>query len=585
MFLLECALLLLGLCLYAFLWKQTVLEFGAVSYRYDKNPKQTSSMPLSVDSDGSILTGSVHLHLMPIHSTHFTIVADDCLSQLTINTKVFPNDPDTPCDYTQKRPVDLRNYLKSGENTLRFVIQDSGGKGGIDIQPSSVDPVVMLRELLLFAIIALGIFIIVRHVPKLRGSVLPKIFFVGVILRWSYFLATPSSVRSYDSGAHVDYIFYVLRQWNIPATSQGWESYQPPLYYFLSALWLQLTNILGLSGFSAETRTQFLSVLFSVGAFLVALWIGFMLYPEEKQKGKLLLFGSLMATIPALLLMSPRIGNDSLFHLLAFLAFALLLRWWNTKGRISRRFWIASCITIALGILTKSNMLPILAIAWILLVFKKTGWKEKVMLFGISAAILLLLTDWLYLLRFLTEGSLSIVGNVGNLSSGLLLKSSLPHLLAFPPLLILQQPFNDPWADALGRQYFLTYLFRSAFFGEFSFSPLLHLAQGMLALALIAIPIFVFGISRDLMKNARRSLPLAIAFIVLIASHFAFRIHAPFSPSEDFRFSILMVIPVIAFVIDGAYALPKWLRRLGLGVIWLLVLACTAFFILIPFVM
>ncbi len=584
-FLREFAFILLGLCLYTIFWEQTIPVFSAVSYHYDDHQKQIGSMPLSIDSNGDVLTANVRMLLSPLHPVHFTIAADDCLNQLTINGKEVLKKKDESCDFTLKQTVDLRQYLKSGENSLRFIVEDYGGKGGIDMQPSATDPVIVLQQFLFFAIIGLGIFVVSKNIRRLKGSMLPWMFFGGVVARWWYFIATPASVRSHDYDAHLEYILYVLRHWSIPSTMQGWESFQPPLYYFLSALWLRMTSIVDIAGINMEARMQLLSVFLSIGTLAVALWIGTMFYPEQKNKWKFALFASLVAVSPSLLLLSPSINNDSLLHLLAFLSFALLLRWWNTKGRISRGFWIAACVTIALGILTKSNMIPLVGIAWILLALKKISWKEKAILFGISAVIFLFLTDWLYLLRYVTEGKLTIVGNLNTLSSGLLVKTSLSHLFAFPPVFIFQNPFNDPWADALGRQFFLTYLFRSAFFGEFSFYPLLHLAQGMLALALLAVPLFVFGFCRDIVKNFRRSLPLAVAFLVLLAVHFVFRIQTPYSSSEDFRYSILMVIPVIAFVIDGAYALPKWLRRLGLGLLWLLAIACAAFFILIPFVM
>src|SRR3990172_7023155 len=58
----------------------------------------------------------------------------------------------------------------------------------------------------------------------------------GALLRLFYVFRTPYSLRSYDAEGHVDYIFYVLTHWSIPPADLAWQSYQPPLYYFFSAI-------------------------------------------------------------------------------------------------------------------------------------------------------------------------------------------------------------------------------------------------------------------------------------------------------------------------------------------------------------
>jgi hypothetical protein len=46
-------------------------------------------------------------------------------------------------------------------------------------------------------------------------------------------------------GGHIDYVQYMFTHWSVPPAQGGWEFYQPPLYYFLSALWMQAGQLLG----------------------------------------------------------------------------------------------------------------------------------------------------------------------------------------------------------------------------------------------------------------------------------------------------------------------------------------------------
>ncbi len=83
-------------------------------------------------------------------------------------------------------------------------------------------------------------FISKSRVPFLT-RVLPLIpFFVIIIVIFIvniHNVATYPYTRSgFDWSGHVDYIRYVATNWRVPVATEGWEMFQPPLYYFLSAI-------------------------------------------------------------------------------------------------------------------------------------------------------------------------------------------------------------------------------------------------------------------------------------------------------------------------------------------------------------
>ena len=46
---------------------------------------------------------------------------------------------------------------------------------------------------------------------------------------------TPPSIRQHDVEGHREYVDFVSTHVGLPAVQQGWETWQPPLYYFLAA--------------------------------------------------------------------------------------------------------------------------------------------------------------------------------------------------------------------------------------------------------------------------------------------------------------------------------------------------------------
>ena len=47
----------------------------------------------------------------------------------------------------------------------------------------------------------------------------------------------------FDKGGHSDYIDYIQKHWALPLPNQGWEMFQPPLYYGISAVTLSVFHL------------------------------------------------------------------------------------------------------------------------------------------------------------------------------------------------------------------------------------------------------------------------------------------------------------------------------------------------------
>lgn len=115
------------------LWMQHTIQpvFENVSYTTLPNGKAVAAaIPISIPSVTKRIQVDLTMTLSSLSSRRFHLSPDDCLDELTINGRVVGDAAVHFCG-VDGRDVDLREYLHSGANSLRFVISDQGGKQGV----------------------------------------------------------------------------------------------------------------------------------------------------------------------------------------------------------------------------------------------------------------------------------------------------------------------------------------------------------------------------------------------------------------------------------------------------------------------
>jgi hypothetical protein len=125
---------------------------------------------------------------------------------------------------------------------------------------------------------------------------------------------------------------------------------------------------------------------------------------------------------------------------------------------------------------------------------------------------------------------------------------------------VLKKPFNDSWSDASRRQYFWEYFFRSAFYGEYEFKEQAWIAVPLLLFALGLLPLFLYGLFDGLYREAKHGLILFTMFFAILGAGIAYRFAFPFAPNQDFRFSLLLIVPFGIFALSAVRQLPVNLR-------------------------
>lgn len=548
---------------------KAVPSFGVVTYVFEGDQAGQGALPLSVETKSSTLTVTFDMYLSHVHPTFFRIIPDDCLQSLRVNGTEVKDPRMGFCDYGAGRHMNIGSLLRPGTNTIEAKIGDSGGRGGFSIEASPHDP--MIISMIIIAMLAsiVCMLFILRALRIQSLTTLSAAWMVtgGILLRLAYLIVTPFGTRAHDVDGHIEYVRYFLQYWAVPPAHEGWQFYQPPFYYVAAALWTQFFSFFGV--LRDTDWMQWMALASSAFTLLVAVFVAWELFPRKQEDGDKLRFGFLMLAFPALVFFAGRINNDVLVAPLGFLAILFTLRFLRST-KVQEWFLAVACV--ALGILTKTNVVLILpAVLISLLLVPNKLLRKRLHLLLLGCLLVFLVCGGFFFARMQAEehSRAVIVGNIGSLNSGLQLRNAPSSYFTFNPVQIIRRPHNNPWEDLSRRQYFPEYFFKSAFSGEFDFGRMARpLVQAVLVAWMLLLPLMVYGMIRALRKWDAVSIMLCTAFFGILGGHTAFRFLFPYSSSQDFRYSILLLIPLFFFLLKGRERLLRGIpRELGSALI------------------
>src|SRR3989339_391163 len=560
--------LLLSVAGYAAVSRELIPRITEGIYRVVPNGAWQPYAGTLPPADGTqLIDVEFNLVLRTLHATSHQLIADDCVEKLEINAQAVGQDIVPFCDYARGRTLDLKRVLHAGPNKVSMTIQNVGGPASFNWRISWLDPLLLTLRILLVLGILLSTFLFMKGfaLSKVQNLLLGTFSF-GVLLRLVYVFATSYEIRAYDADGHLEYTRYVAEHLALPAIRDGWEFYQAPLYYIVTGLWMRAGMEMGRALPLLTRDIQWIALFSSVLALAGMAWIATLLF-ARKEKTERILFLASAAVLPSIVFVSARVNNDVFLLLMEVFCFAFLLKWWQT-GRW--RHWWLSLLLLALAILSKTNALLLLPPVFLLLVCRRRlPLKTKALTGALSLLLLTLLVGWIFTLRNGASLSQPLVVNTGNLSSGLYVQNTIETFTEFNPLRMALRPYNNPWDDGAGRQYFWEYFFKSAFFGEFDFGETLKpLAIAVLVCAFLALLYAVYGAWVSIRKDGWRTLPVWGTAGFLLLGHALHRAITPHSCAQDFRFSLLLSLPVIFFVIQGIRSLRSpLLKSVGMVVV------------------
>lgn len=564
---------LLGILLCAVTYQRSLPVF--IGGEFDAPGKESEALFLPLRADAFTEQAEIEatFFLPARHPTRLRILADDCLEALWVNGQRVEMEQSVPCTPSGET-LALRPYLKEGENTLIAHVRNRSGSLLFTIGASPTDPWLLLIAACAFALTFFYGLRVLKQWKLTKWNGLYTVLAIGAALGAFHVLATPFWIRVYDLAGHLDYISHVFNHWSIPQANDGWEFFQPPLYYFLAALWLRGWHILGTNPLFFETALQLLSWLIFLGSLACMGRIAVQLFGNKEEKMSVMLFAALLATFPGLLYFSYRISNDTLFLAVSLLFCVYLFKWWKSRKDVD---WFTAVAVLGVAILTKSTALPLVIVGAFCLIAQRGIARPRKKKLAHSAFLLLFaITGWLFVLRFIIQGETHIVGNTPN--DIWLVENSFAHLFGFRPIHILTMPFNHTIDDTAGRQYLWDFFFRSSFFGGWVFDrSLLVPALMMLQGGLLMLPLMGWGFYKALKDESPYFIPCATLLFVSLTSLLLFRATLTYSCNQDFRFIPLVAIPCAYFIVVGIQKstgivkdilIPLTMLFIGLCALW-----------------
>lgn len=512
----------------------------------------------------------------------YTFIPDDCLESIVINGRQVYSEQIPFCDYDRGRTLDLEEYLVPGLNSFEVVLHNSGGRAGLVFSTANQDFIFLLLHILFFSSISIILWKLLE-IRKLGISFfsIRIAIILGILLRVYYYLITNYSVRAHDVDGHIEYI-QLLRSHLLflPSIADGWVLYHPPLYYFLAALWGDVFSIVTKNEQTILRLIQLQSLLYSIFVFCICIWIAKMLFTTY-QKNQQLLFITLCATFNGLVFFTARINNDVLVMFLQIGALAFILHWWQTK---QMRYWHIALILASLAIITKTSSLILLPILGICLLATRQPRYAIFIHCSIATVVVMSITGWFFYVRFVEEASRHIAGNINFLNSDLALPNTIEIATQFNPIKLVLHPYVEAFNPESGREYFWEYWWKSALFGEFNHGERLRLLAS--TIILFSMSIIVLGI-RGLIITIKQwnpqHFPLLVTGLAFLCVHLVYRFFAPFSPSQDFRYSALSIIPILYCACLGAFSLEGKYKKIAISSLIIFTLLETAFILALGF--
>jgi tetratricopeptide (TPR) repeat protein len=223
---------------------------------------------------------------------------------------------------------------------------------------------------------------------------------VAVAMRINNGLRYPA-LHGYDGFGHVTYIWYLLKNRQIPLAHEGWEHFHPPLYYALcAAIWSLLASI------EPKYVLQVLGLVFSMLGLLSA-WVSWAMvraYFPDRPLAQLAapLF---VLFLPVHIYTAPMIGNEALNTVLCSLALYLLVRTLQTERIV---FAAGLGVVLGLGMLTKATTLVYVGTSGVVITLwaLRTGkWRTAFVHLCVIGVLVLAIAGWFYARSALVYGT------------------------------------------------------------------------------------------------------------------------------------------------------------------------------------
>ena len=404
------------------------------------------------------------------------------------------------------------------------------------------------------------IFLILDKMKKInKNNIIYLIYGLLIFVYAGYILNTNCGERQHDTrsliwenGGHLGYIQYILENWRLPNVNPAeyWCFSNPPLFYFISAIFVKFQNIIGRVDYQAIENLQFLSMFYIL---ITIIYLNKILesLKIEKLKNYIIV---LVGLSPAIVYLTGSLNNDSLALMLSIMSIFYTIDWYqNTKFSSL----IKLALSISLAIMTKINSgiiaLPIAVIFLIKLIKEKENIKKYIIYYLIFGIIALPIGLW-FPIRNLVKYDIPVtyvqeVGEGKQHDAYLGNYSIIQRLLGISKNNLETINFNFEKGKA-DYNIFLSTLKSFIVDEQIDYSENLILKVSIYSLFFISLVIFILFVIL-LIKIDKKdiwNLFFNLLFLIELIFYIKFCIDYPYSFSMNFRYIVPMLISMVLII-------------------------------------
>ena len=400
-----------------------------------------------------------------------------------------------------------------------------------------------------------------QEMPELQGNTravhvwIFLIFFILILINILNAVRYPYE-KGFDAFGHIDYIKYVASHWQAPLPNEGWEMFQPPVFYFLAAVLYKFFKLFTSEAFCFKA-IQFLAA--GCGTCIVALLYVTLrkLYPRNFS---IQLFGvSIGAFLPILLYMNPLVSNEICAGFMVSMALYALLCYGFEEHLSLSKSLLMGCL-VGLALLTKyTGLFIFLTSLFILLsrvLTKSSMWRKELLNIIGFVFTVILLAGWFYA-RNVTIFDNAFIGNWDRVSGFDF--EQLPGYRTFGFYtqfgdVFFQHPFENPftsfwdgmyatlWTD--GHDYFVTHQYQIT---------LMRVIVWLAVIPTIAMLLGFFKSVKSVLKSpyGNPNLALVLLSLLTLTAIIYFTIEVPFFSTIKAFFFVSLTIPISVFTGKG----------------------------------
>ena len=369
----------------------------------------------------------------------------------------------------------------------------------------------------------------------------------------------------FDWRGHRKYLKYVADHWRVPVATDGWEMFQPPLYYFVSAA------IYGLFGGSASgtisvKAVQIVSTISGLWILVVTWLMLSALFPSASRQRTLGF--SVAAMLPMGFYMNTMINNE--IFAAAMIGTAMLIAVWRSfRPVLSWRDGAAIGLICGLAMLSKYTALLVFLSVTIHLTLRSLARHAVSKATVMTVVVALAMCGWYYA-RNASRFDDPFVGNWDDASGFHYEQEPGYRTLGFYTrfgTVFFDHPERTLWTSFWDGMYASMWTDAHGTFLDTSHSTTQIVASVVLVLALLPSAAILFGFGQAVIWLINREwdhpfLIVALTSVLTFVSVLSFTMEVPFFSTIKATF-LLSLIPAIG--VFAGMGLETVCRKLGHG--------------------